>query len=419
MPETLLSVAEARVRLLAEFAPLEAESALLQDAPGRVLAQDVASPTDLPPFDNSSMDGYALRAAEIALAGEATPVPLPVLADIPAGAPAAGPLAPGAAARIMTGAPLPPGADTVVPVELTDDPRRDAGSRPPAVIRILAALERGANVRRAGEDLRAGETVLLAGTVIRAKEVGLLAALGMARVAVVRRPRVAVLSTGDELAGVDESLTPGKIRDVNGYTLPALVARYGGEVIPLGVARDTVAEVTERLDRAVALRADLLLSSAGVSVGAFDCVKEAVERQGEIGFWRVNMRPGKPVAFGRYRGAPFLGLPGNPVSALVSFEVFARPPILRMGGRRRLDKPCVSARLAEPVTSDGRESYLRVIVERQGAGYVAQLAGGQGSAMFSSLVRANALLIVPAGVTQVPAGSALPAWMLDWPEAVE
>lgn len=420
MSEPLLSVAEARARLLSHFDVLDAQPVLLEEAPGRVLAEDIVAAENIPPFANSSMDGYAVRAADVAGVRGDCPVALPVRGDIPAGAALPVPaLPPGAAARIMTGAPLPPGADAVVPVELTDDPRRGSGGPPPSEVRVRKAVHPGENVRVEGEDLRAGALALAAGCVIRPQEVGVLAALGRKAARVVRRPVVAVLSTGDELLGVDESITPGKIRDVNGQTLPALIARYGGATLHLGIAKDNAEEVRRRMDRAVSARADMILSSAGVSVGAFDIVREVVERNGRLEFWRVNMRPGKPVTFGNYRGVPFLGLPGNPVSAMVSFEVFARPAVLKMSGHVRLDKPAVAVRLAERWTSDGRESYLRAVVRREGEEYVARDAGGQGSAMMSTLTRANALVIIPAGMTIAEKGSRLSAWMLDWPETVE
>jgi molybdopterin molybdotransferase len=318
----------------------------------------------------------------------------------------------------MTGAPLPPGADAIVPIEATDDTRSSNGAPPPAQICILRSARPGAHVRLPGEDVHAGETVLAAGRVIRPAEVGLLAAIGCGTVAVVRQPRIAIFSTGDELVGLDQPLDPGQIRDSNSYALAALITLYGGRPIRLGVAPDRLAAVRQRLRQASDAGADLIVSSAGVSVGAFDVVRNAVEADGRLDFWRVRMRPGKPMAFGRVLGRPFLGLPGNPVSAIVAFEIFARPAILKMGGRSSLNKPQVPVRLAEAADSDGRESYLRAIVERDGTGYVARLTGGQGSNVITSLTRANALVIVPAGARHVPAGETLTAWMLDWPEAV-
>jgi molybdopterin molybdotransferase len=281
------------------------------------------------------------------------------------------------------------------------------------MIRIFKRASPGANIRPVGQDVRAGQGVMSAGTVLRPAEVGVLAALGRAQVRVHRRPVVAILSTGDELCEVGATLRPGQIRDTNSYTLAAAVEQYGGRALRLGIAHDRAQDVRAKLSSALEGSADLILSSAGVSVGAYDVVKEVVEAEGALDFWRVRMRPGKPVAFGNVRGVPFFGLPGNPVSALVSFEVFVRPAILKMGGHRQLEKPAVRAELLEPLHSDGRESYLRVVLERRAEGYVARSTGDQGSAVLTSLVKANGLLIVPEGVTEVKAGEVLPVWLLD------
>ena len=411
----LLTVAEALALILDSVAPLGAENVALLDALGRVLAKPVVAADSLPPFANSSMDGYAVRAADLAHARPEANVMLRVVADVAAGAPSAVAVTPGTAARIMTGAPLPDGADAVVPVEDTDEPWRDRDRPLPETVSVRRAVGPGDYVRYPGEDVRAGQTVLEAGHVVRPQEIGVLASLGVAEVAVVRRPRVGVLATGDELIDVAAPLTPGKIRNSNGYAQVAQVRALGGEAIMLGVAGDREDEVRARLDAGVAAGVDLLVSSAGVSVGAYDVVKAVLAAAGGVAFWRVRMRPGKPLAFGAYRGVPFLGLPGNPVSAMVSFERFARPAILRMAGRRELARPSVSAVVLEELHSDGRESYLRAIVSRDERGYVARTTGGQGSHMMTSLVQANALLIVPEGVTVVAAGSMLQAMMIDWP----
>lgn len=415
----MLTVAEALAIVLDTVAVLEPEQVPLLDGLGRVLAEPVVARDSLPPFANSSMDGYAVRAADVAGAGSGRPVALRVVADIAAGRPSDVALTPGVAARIMTGAPLPAGADAVVPVEDTDEPWRDAARPLPERIAIRRAVAAGDYVRYPGEDIRAGERVLEAGHVLRPQEIGVLASLGMSEVSVVRRPRVGILATGDELVDVTAPLTPGKIRNSNGYTQAAQVRTLGGEAIPLGVAGDTEADVRAHLDAAVAAEVDLLVSSAGVSVGAYDVVKAVLDAAGSVAFWRVRMRPGKPLAFGRYRGIPYLGLPGNPVSAMVSFERFARPAILRMGGHRDLERPTVRAALLEDVRSDGRESYVRAVVTRgEDGGYVATTTGSQGSHIMTSLVKANALLIVPEGVVEVPAGTPLTALMIDWPNGV-
>lgn len=413
-----LTVQEALALILTRFRPLEAERVTLLDALGRVLAAPVVAGDSLPPFANSSMDGYAVRTADVESAGPERPVQLQVVADIAAGAPSPISVTMGTAARIMTGAPLPNGADAVVPVEDTDEPWRDADRPLPDHVAIRRAVRAGDYVRYPGEDIRAGVTVLEAGHALRPQEIGVLASLGVTHVEVIRRPRVGVLATGDELVSVDAPLTPGKIRNSNGYAQAAQVRALGGEAVMLGVARDTEGDVRARLAAGVAAGVDLLISSAGVSVGAYDVVKAVLDRGGSVRFWRVRMRPGKPLAFGDYSGVPFLGLPGNPVSAMVSFERFARPAILKMAGRRVLERPAVTATVLENLRSDGRESYLRAIVTRDEQGYVATTTGSQGSHIMTSLVQANALLIVPEGVTEVASGTTLTALMIDWPPEV-
>ena len=409
---SLLPVAEARQRLLSHFQPLPAENLSLAECAGRVLAEDIAAATDLPLFDNSSMDGFAVRAADLVNAAPASPRPLRVVADIPAGSQPTISLAPGQAARIMTGAPLPEGADAVIPVEDTDFQNRAAGLPAPQEVRAMKPVKVGQNVRPRGMDLHAGEVVLRAGRRLRPQDLGLLAMLGQANVPVYRQPRVALFSSGDELLPVDAPLAAGKIHDANSYSLAALVEEAGAQVLRLGVAADRRQAVEDLLEEAVRQQADLILSSAGVSVGAFDFIKEVVETNGRLDFWRVNMRPGKPVAFGEYRGIPFIGLPGNPVSAFVGFEVFARPAIGRLGGLETVTRPTLRVRLGEAVESDGRESYLRAEVREEGGVLVAHLREHQGSGNLLSLVRANALLIIPAGVKSAPANREVDAWML-------
>jgi molybdopterin molybdotransferase len=413
----MLSVAEARERILAQFQPLEAETIGIEVCAGRVLAEDIVADQALPPFDNSSMDGYAVRLRDAAGASAERPVTLPVSADVPAGSPPPGPLAPGTAARIMTGAPMPPGAEAVVPVEDTDDSRDRLDAPVPAAVSIRAAPRPGANVRLAGHDVLPGQRVLRGGTPLTPATIGVLAALGHAQVRVHRQPVVAVFSTGDELRPVEATPGPGQIRDVNSHTLAAAAAHHGARVLRLAPAPDRLEAVRGRLQEAAAAGADIIVSSAGVSVGAYDVVKAAVEAEGGLSLWRVKMRPGKPLAFGQAAGVPFFGLPGNPVSALMSFEVFVRPALMKMAGRRNLDKFQVLARLQAPLQSDGRESYLRVIVERDGAGFSARPAGDQGSAVLSSLARANGLLILPEGVLEARPGEVFTVWLLDGAEA--
>jgi len=409
----MLSVSDARARILAIFAPVEITNLALATLAGRVLAGDVSAKTDFPLFDNSSVDGFALQYADIASARLDSPCTLKVTADIRAGTYSDIPILSGQCNRIMTGAPLPPGANAVVMVEDTDFNDRLAGSPAPHRVAVYKPLQLGENVRRRGDDLHAGDKVLSAGTRLRAQEVGLLAMLGMPEVPVYRAPKVALLSSGDELLPVDTPLTLGKIHDANSYILAAQLESTGVELIRLGVASDTQTDVRSRLQRAVVEKADVIISSAGVSVGAFDYIKSVVESDGELEFWKVNLRPGKPLAFGKFHDIPFFGLPGNPVSAFVGFEVFVRPALEKLSGQTPQPHPYQKARLAEPVESDGRESYLRAIVSEEHGQLTARLTGHQGSGNLLSLVQANALLIVPSGVKSLPANSEAQIWRID------
>ena len=410
----LLSVAEARQRLLAAFVPVDVETVPLARSAGRVLAQDVRSPVDLPLFANSSMDGFAVRAADTAAANTDSPVHLKVSGDAPAGRVSLLDLGPAEAIRIMTGAPVPKGADTVIPVEDTDQFREaaHAGAALPDTVKVYRSAKPGDYIRPRGQDVRQGELLLAGNIRLRPQDVGLLAMIGIAEVAVYRRPKVALLSTGDELVPVHLPLEPGKIHDSNAYTLAALVSRDGGESINLGIVRDQAQDVRETLARSATIGADLIISTAGVSVGAFDFVRMVVEEQGELDFWRVNMRPGKPLTFGSYQGIPFVGLPGNPVSAFVGYEVFVHHALLRLCGLRDQPRPTIKAELTESVQSDGRESYLRAIVELDKGRWSARLTGHQGSGNLRSLVQANALLIIPSGVKSLPAGAEVDAWLI-------
>ncbi len=409
---SLLSVSEARERILSQFQTVKTETIPLADSLHRVLAQDVHAEDDLPLFDNSSMDGFALRAEDVTGAAPDSPRSLRVIADIPAGSSPTAFLSTGEAARIMTGAPMPEGADAVVPVENTDFDNRDAGTPPPNFVSIQKAARPGENVRRRGMDIHAGDIVLQTGRLLRPQDLGLLAMLGVSSATVYRKPRIALLSSGDELVDPDAPLEKGKIRDSNSYTLAALIETAGAQALRLGVAKDNYESVRLLFEKAVYLRADLILSSAGVSVGAFDFVKTVIEDHGKMDFWRVNMRPGKPVAFGEYKGIPFIGLPGNPVSAFVGFEVFVRQAIQKLAGLSGTGRQFVRVRCEDEINSDGRESYLRGEVREMDGALVARLTGHQGSGNLHSLVQANALLIIPAGVKCVPAGQEITAWLL-------
>ncbi len=405
----MLSVHEARERIFSQFSPLETTRCPLEQAAGRVLAEAIRAGSELPAFDNSSVDGFAVCALDVAVA----PVILPVVGDVPAGKSPNFRLQAGQAARIMTGAKLPAGADAVVMVEDTDFGNQTAGALTPPRVLIHKAAQAGENVRKRGTDIRAGQEILPAGQVLRPQDIGMLAMLGKAEVPVYRRPRVAIVSSGDELLPVNAPLEEGKIHDSNTYTLAALAAQAGCEILRLGVAADRREAVQAMLDQAVEAGVDVIISSAGVSVGAFDFVKDVVESAGSLDFWKVNMRPGKPLAFGAYKGIPFFGLPGNPVSSFVGFLVFARPALRRLGGLEAAREEPARVVLAEAVESDGRESYLRAVVTRENGTSTARLTGHQGSGNLFSLVQANALLIIPSGVKSCPPGTEVDAWLLE------
>lgn len=391
----ILSVEAARAHILAQVRPLSAERLPILQALGRVLAEDVISESDIPPHANSAMDGYAVSAAALAVEG---PWRVRLVGEVAAGAWRQEPLQPGEAVRIMTGAPIPPGADTVVRFEDTCQDGDDVilQRRPVA----------GRDVRAAGEDVRAGQRVLEAGMTLRPQEIGMLAALGRAEVAVVRQPRVAVLSTGDEVAPLGMPLRRGQIRDSNSYSLCAQVLEAGGEPILLEVAPDREEALTARLRQALEAQADLIVTSGGVSVGDFDVTKRVLASEGALDFWWVNMKPGRPMAFGRLGRAPLLALPGNPVAAMLSFLLFGRAAVRKMRGHTAWELPTRRARLREGVSrKDGRRHYLRVRLHRSGGGWEASLTGDQGSGILLSMVAADGVAVIPEDCNQLPAGS--------------
>ncbi|MBI3538260.1 MAG: molybdopterin molybdotransferase MoeA [Chloroflexi bacterium] len=417
----MISVEEARDYILKHFSPLEPERVNLLDALDRVLAEDVVSEINVPPFNNSAMDGYAVRAEDIARAARENPITLRVIGDVAAGYVAQKRVERGQAMRIMTGAPVPEGADTVVRFEETSEgvETRGAGKNR-AAVEILRAMNRGDNVRNAGEDIRAGEIVLRKGTLVRAPEIGVLATVGKKEIRTHRRPRVAILATGDELVSIDEPIAPGKIRNSNEYSNAAAVLKAGGIPIPLGIARDNLADLTAKIRAGLDADVDLFITSAGVSVGDYDIVKDVLGAEGEMHFWQVKMKPGKPLAFGILRGkksVPILGLPGNPVSSMVSFEIFARPAILTMLGKTKFTRPTMRALLQDDAeNSADRRNFIRVRVEKRDGKFFARTTGEQGSGILTSLSKANGLLVMPEDVTLIRAGTEVEIQMLDWPE---
>ena len=408
----MIPVEEALEQILSYFDILETEDEETLDCLGRVLASDIHSTIDIPPMDNTAMDGYAVQAESTAGAGKASPVILRVIGEVAAGYLTAEKVTPGTAIRIMTGAPIPKGADAVVQFEDTDEEKRWARNEPLTDIGILREAEKGLNIRRAGEDIASGSLVLKKGTLLRPQEIGVLASLGCDVVPVIRRPVVAILATGDELVEPGKPLSPGKIYSSNTYSLAAQVTRYGGIPQILGIARDDVRALEDKIKQA--RDADMLITSAGVSVGDYDMVKDVLASHGEIAFWTVRMKPGKPLAFGHIAGVPVLGLPGNPVSVMVSFEMFARPALLKMQGLKDWQRPVVTAKLMDGIEhKDGRRHFVRVRLLWEDGEYRAHLTGAQGSGILSSMVMANALAIIPEDWDSAPAGSRVQVLMLE------
>ncbi len=405
-----ITAAEALALVLEDAQPLAAETLALPDALGRVLAEPVASARVLPPADNSAMDGYARRAADGAGASADSPVWLPLAFEVAAGARDVLRLEPGRAARILTGAPLPPGADGVVRQE---DTERDGGR-----VGLRVAPSPGEHVRRAGEDVAAGERVLEAGARVGPAQIGMLASIGRTVVAVHRRPRVAVLSGGDELVEPDGDVAGGRIVSSNSWSIAAQCRELGAEPLYLGIARDAPDDIERRLRGGLA--ADVVVSSAGVSVGDRDYVRGVLEKLGcRLRFWGVAMKPGYPLAFGRVgddggRGPLVFGLPGNPVSAMMTFEQFVRPALLRMQGARRLHRPLVRARVDETLEKKpGRMHFVRVTLERDGDAVLARSTGNQSSGVLKSMVRAHGILIFAADASEIARGESAWVQVLD------
>lgn len=426
--EAMLTVEQALEAILNPILPLPAERVPLLEAHGRVLAEDVFADVDNPPFDNAAVDGYAVRAEDTTGATREQPVPLRVLGEVPAGAVARQAVLPGACMRVMTGAPIPDGADAMVMVEDTlpfaphpqvSSPRvpgratgpsdQDRGEGEAEEVAILAPARRGDHIRRRGEDVKRGARVLAAGTQIGAAEAAMLAAMGYAQPLCVRRPRVAVISTGDELVEITKKPGPGAIRDSNRYALAALVAEAGAWLHSMRRLPDDERATEEAFRTCAGLDgsepADVIVTSGGVSVGGRDYVKPVLERIGTLELWRVKMKPGKPIAYGRVGNTLFFGLPGNPVSTMVTFELFVRPALWKLAGRTALERPCVHAALTDGVRhSPGRREYIRAVAYYAGNRFHVRPTGAQGSGILSSMLGANALIVLPESSPGAQAG---------------
>lgn len=401
----VITVEQALHTILSQIKIIGTERCDILSSLGRVLAEDISAPFNVPPFDNSAMDGYAVRQADIAAASAERPARLRIAGDIPAGYSAAAPLEQGSALRIMTGAPVPDGADTVI---MQEDTASDG-----AFVEILKQSPAGTNIRRAGEDIKKGSLLFRAETMLRPAHIGILASIKKAVVSVYQRPRVAILSTGDELVDIDEELTKGKIVSSNSYSLASLVADSGGIPVVLGIARDTKEALKARLLQG--LHADIILSSGGVSVGEYDFVKDVLQDLGiDMKFWKVAMRPGQPLAFGIIGGKPAFGLPGNPVSAMVSFEQFVRPAMRKMGGHKNIFRATVEAGALEKVSArEGRTFFARCLVTRMAGQYYATTTGEQGSGILMSMAAANGLMIIPDNGRGVNPGDKVKVQILD------
>ena len=417
----MVSVEEALQKILSCIEVLEPETKPILDCLGQVLAEDMRSTIDIPPLDNSAMDGYAVKAEDMHDASEASPKILSVTGKVAAGSMPRGEVKRGSAIRIMTGAPLPQGADAVVPFEDTDEVARKASHRDLSQIGILREVREGMNIRRKGEDIAKGSLVLKKGTVLRPAEIGVLASLGHPAVTVIRCPVVSILATGDELTDIDQPLPAGKIYNSNTYTIAAEVRRYGGIAKILGIGRDSVRSLEQKIDEG--LDSDMLITSGGVSKGDYDVVKDVLAKCGEITLQTVCMKPGKPLAFGMIgkgsRKISHLGLPGNPVSSMVTFEQFARPAILKMMGKSNLAKPSIRVIMEDDIVdTDVRRLFARVTVAKRNGKYYARVTGPQGSGILTSMVKANGLAVIPENTKRVKKGDIVEVQMLDWGEEV-
>ncbi|MFQ5952883.1 MAG: gephyrin-like molybdotransferase Glp [Candidatus Omnitrophota bacterium] len=385
----MINIEKAQSIILKSIGVLSSKESKLDQALDRVLAEDIYAGCDVPLLDNSAMDGFAVRARDVQGTSKDNPKVLEVVEDVRAGYLASKPVRDNQAIRIMTGAAIPQGADSVVMVEDTEKMGEDK-------IKIFKEIKKGTNVRRRGEDISSGELTLSKGTVLGPAHIGVLASLGRSRVKVTRRPKVAVLATGDEVIDIDEKLIPGKIRNSNTYTLCSQVLKVGGIPKNLGIAKDEIEEIKKKIKKG--LDCDLILTSGGVSVGDHDLVKSVLSDMGtDIKFWEVAIKPGKPLTFGMINGIPVSGLPGNPVSSMISFEIFIKPAIFKMLGQDSDNsKKEVSAILEESIIKKkGRRHFLRAQTRWENGGYLTRATGPQGSGILKSMARANSLIILP------------------------
>jgi molybdopterin molybdotransferase len=402
----LTNVEEARQRILDNVNRLSDEMITIADALGRVIDEDIKATVSIPHFDNSAMDGYALRTEDTKGACEHSAMVLNVLGDVAAGYVPDREINAGEAIRIMTGAPIPKGADAVLMQEYTE--RFDSGTK----VKIFREVKLNDHIRRAGEDIKAGDIAIESGTRLNPAAIGMLAAMGKTSIKVVKRPTVAIISTGDELVNIDEQLAPGKIRNSNAYSISALVAEAGCIPLILGIAHDNRKELVEMIEKG--LEADMIITTGGVSVGDYDIVKDVVNEMGEMILWKINMKPGKPLAFGTIKGKPLIGLPGNPTSSMVSFIQFARPALLKMSAQNSYSLMRVEAEFEDKVKNkSGRRNYIRVMVRNEDGVFKARLSGGQHSGSLKPMNQANGLMVVPENIYEVNRGDKVKVELLE------
>jgi molybdopterin molybdotransferase len=401
----MISVETALNRILDSILPLPSEKVNILEALGRVVDEDIRADRNIPPKDNSAMDGYAVRRQDVLDASKERPALLTVIEDIPAGNIPLKTVGPGETARIMTGAPIPAGADAVIGVE---DTEKDGGK-----VRIFIQPSKGQHIRNAGEDVKEGEKIICRGDVIRPAEIGMMASIERSFISVFQKPLVAVLATGNELVDIDGKPGQWQIISSNSYSLSAMIIECGGIPLQLGIAKDTREDLMVKFKAAG--RADMIISSGGVSVGDYDFVKDIMNEVGNnMQFWQVAMRPGKPLAFGSLKGVPMFGLPGNPVSSMVSFEQFVRPSILKMTGHKTLFRKMVKATVTEDISkSKGARHFIRARIDYKNGEYIAATTGEQGSGMLKSMLLANGLIVLPENTTSVKAGSTVTVQLID------
>ena len=401
----MITVEEALDRILGSISPLGLEKVDILNALGRVLGEDIYADMDIPPNDNSAMDGYALCSGDTQGASREAPVTLNVLEDIPAGSVPKKCVTPGKASRIMTGASIPEGADAIIRVEETEK----AGKS----VKIFAETVKGQDIRFAGEDVKDGELVISRGNIVRPAETGMMASLGRSFVYVRQRPLIAILTTGNELVDVDGKISQGKIRNSNSYSIAAQVMDCGGIPLQIGIAKDTREDLIAKFK--AAMRADIIISSGGVSVGDYDLVKNVMSEVGNrMEFWQVAMRPGKPLACGTIEDIPALGLPGNPVSSMISFEQFVRPAILKLMGHKKLFRKAIKAILKEDIKKKrGLKHFIRAQIRHEDGKFTALTTGKQGSGILKSMVRANGLIVLPEDIAWAKTGNEVTVQLID------